>query len=70
MSQDSSVNSTFPDAWYSLISCASANAFKLKSAVRLKSLFYSSYTVRLINQRETTFRILRSDPSFLPPLKL
>ena len=71
MSHDNSINSSFPDSWYSLISDAFTNAIKLKRAVRLKSpLFYSSHTIHLINQRETTFKQLGSDPSFLLALKL
>ena len=71
MSHDNSNNSSFPDAWYSLISDAFTNAIKLKRAVRLKSpLFYSSHTFHLINQREPTFKQLGSDPSFLIALKL
>ena len=71
MSHDNSNNSSFSDAWYSLISDAFTNAIKLKRAVRLKSpLFYSSHTIHLINQRETTFKQLGSDPSFLLALKL
>ena len=43
----------------------------MKRAVRLKSpLFYSSHTIHLINQRETTFKQLGSDNSFLLALKL
>ena len=57
--------------WYSVISDAFPNAIKLKRAVRLKSpLFYSSHNIHLINQRETTFKQLGSDPSFLLALKL
>ena len=56
---------------YSLISDAFTNAIKLKGAVRLKApLFYSSHTIHLITQRETTFKQLGSDPSFLLALKL
>ena len=70
MLHDNSNNSSFPDAWYSLISDAFTNAIKLKRAVRLKSpLFYSSQTIHLINQRETTFKQLGSDPSFFTRLK-
>ena len=71
MSHDDSNNSSFPDAWYSLISDVLTHAIKLKRAVRLKPpLFYSSHTIHLINQRETTFKQLGSDPSFLLALKL
>ena len=71
MSQDNSNNSSFPNSWYSLISDAFTNAIKLKRAVRLKSqMFYSSHTIHLINQRETTFKQLGSDLSFLLALKL
>ena len=71
MSHDNSNNSSFPDAWYSLISDAFTIAIKLKRAVRLESpLLYSSHTIHLINQRETIFKQLGSDPSFLLALKL
>ena len=71
MSHANSDNYSFPDAWYSLISDAFTNANKLKRTVRPKSpLFYSSHTIHLINQRETTFKQLGSDPSFLLALKL
>ena len=33
-------------------------------------MFYSSHTIHLINQRETAFKQLGSDPSFLLALKL
>ena len=33
-------------------------------------MFYASHTIHLINQRETTFKQLGSDPSFLLALKL
>ena len=71
MSHDNFVNSTFPDAWHILISDAFTNAIKLKRAVRLKSpLFSSLHTIPLISHRETIFRQIKSDPSFLLALKL
>ena len=67
-SHDNSNNSSFPDAWYSIISDAFTNAIILKRAVRLISpLFYSSRTIHLIIQRETTSKQLGSDPFFYSP---
>ena len=40
------------------------------SVLNLSPLFYSSHTIHLINQRETAFKQLGSDPSFLLALKL
>ena len=71
MSTDNSLNPLYPDQWYScLIGCFNS-AVKFKRSKRMNlPLFYSSHTVHLINQKETTLHWLSREGSFLQAIKL
>ena len=62
---------TYPDDWYSLLVDSFGNSIKIKRAIRKKlPPFYSSHTVHLTNQKESTLRKLENDASFLLAIKL
>ena len=71
MSTDNSLNPHYLDQWYScLIGCFNS-AVKFKRSKRINlPLFYSSHTVRLINQKETTLRRFSREGSVLQAIKL
>ena len=71
VSTDNSVNPHCPDQWYGcLISCFNS-VFKFKRSKRMNlPLFYSSHTVHLINQKETTLRRISREGSFFQAIKL
>ena len=70
MSTDNSLNPHYPDEWYSCpIGCFNS-AVKFKRSKRMNLLlFYSSHTVHLINQNETTLRRLSREGSYLQAIK-
>ena len=71
LSRDSSFSFTYPDDWYSLLVDSFGNSIKIKRAIRKKlPPFYSSHTVHLTNQKESTLRKLENDASFLLAIKL
>ena len=71
LSRDSSFSFTYPDDWYSLLVDSFVNSIKIKRAIRKQlALFYSSHTVHLTNQKESTLRKFENDASFLLAIKL
>ena len=62
---------SYADKWYSLLNSSFKSAIKLKRSKRkVLPIFYSSHTVHLINQKETTLRKLKKENSYLQAIKL
>ena len=71
MSTDISLNPHYPVQLYSLLVGCFNSAVKFKRSKRMNlPLFYSSHTVHLINQKETTLRMLSREGSFLQAIKI
>ena len=71
LSRDSSFSFIYPDGWYNLLVDSFGNSIKIKRAIRKKlPPFYSSHTVHLTNQKESTLRKFENDASFLLAIKL
>ena len=71
MSTDNSLNPRYPHQWCSCVIGCFNSAVKFKRSKRMNlPLFYSSHTVHLINQKETTLFRLSREGSFLQAIKL